>query len=115
VLGALPLGLLLLRRYLKSPLRLSQIPPTQERVLILGSTSGVGRTLAHQYARRGARVCLVGRRQKMLEEAAEECRKLYEGDRVLSVRGDCGNVEDMVKVRDTVIKGIVIHVSLHGH
>jgi NADPH:quinone reductase-like Zn-dependent oxidoreductase len=86
VLGALPLGLLLLRRYLKSPLRLSQIPPTQERVLILGSTSGVGRTLAHQYARRGARVCLVGRRQKMLEEAAEECRKLYEGDRVLSLR-----------------------------
>ncbi|KAG0703439.1 hypothetical protein DFH29DRAFT_916352 [Suillus ampliporus] len=103
VLGALPLGVLLLR-HLRPPPRLAKIPPTQERVLILGSTSGVGRTLAHQYAKRGARVCLVGRREKLLEEAAEECRKLCKGDRVLSVRGDCASVEDMVKVRDTVIK-----------
>ncbi|OJA19699.1 hypothetical protein AZE42_08388 [Rhizopogon vesiculosus] len=100
---ALPLGLLLLQ-YLKSPRRISQIPHTQERVLILGSTSGVGRTLAHQYAKRGARICLVGRREIMLEEAAEECRKLCEADRVLTVRGDCASVEDMTKVRDTVIK-----------
>ncbi|KAG1741818.1 uncharacterized protein EDB91DRAFT_1129532 [Suillus paluster] len=102
-LGVLPLGLLLLRN-LRPPPRLAQIPPTQERVLILGSTSGVGRTLAHQYAKRGARVCLVGRREKMLEEAAEECRKLCKGDHVLSVRGDCASVEDMTKVRDTLIK-----------
>lgn len=110
-LGALPLGLLLLR-YLKSPLRPSQIPPTQERVLILGATGGVGRTLAHQYAKRGARICLVGRREAMLEEAAEECSKLYEGARVLGVRGDCASVEDMTKLRDIVIKGIVIYVSM---
>lgn len=40
----------------------------------------------------------------MLEEAAEECRMLCEGDRVLCVRGDCASVEDMTKVRDAVIK-----------
>lgn len=111
VLGALPLGLLFLQ-YLKSSRRLSQIPPTQERVLILGSTSGVGRTLAHQYAKRGARVCLVGRREMMLEEAAEECRNLCEADRILTVRGDFASVEDMTKVREAVIKGITIHVSM---
>ena len=97
-LGTVPLTLLLLR-YFKSPLRLSQISPTQERVLILGATSGVGRTLAHQYAKRGARICMVGRREAMLEEAAEECKKLCEGDRILTVRGDCASTEDMTKVR----------------
>ena len=111
VLGALPLGFLLLH-YLKSSRRLSQILPTQERVLILGSTSGVGRTLAHQYAKRGARICLVGRREMMLEEAAEECRKLCEADRILTVRGDFASVEDMTKVREAVIKGIIIYVSM---
>lgn len=40
----------------------------------------------------------------MLQEAAEECRKLCESDRVLCVRGDCASVEDMAKVRDAVIK-----------
>jgi NADPH:quinone reductase-like Zn-dependent oxidoreductase len=112
-LGALPLGLLLFR-YLRPGSRLAQIPPTQERVLILGSTSGVGRTLAHQYAKRGARICLVGRRESMLEEAAEECRKLCESDRVLCVRGDCASVEDMAKVRDAVIKRMY-HNSLVPH
>ncbi|KAG2065963.1 NAD(P)-binding protein [Suillus decipiens] len=102
-LGALPLGLFLFR-YLQPAPRRTQIPPTQERVLILGSTSGVGRTLAHQYAKRGARLCLVGRRESMLHEAAEECRKLYKGGHVLCVRGDCASVEDMAKVRDAVIK-----------
>lgn len=101
--AALPLGLLLFG-YLRPTPRLTQISPTQERVLILGSTSGVGRTLAHQYAKRGARICLVGRRESMLQEAAEECRKLCESDRVLCVRGDCASVEDMAKVRDAVIK-----------
>ncbi|KAG1852445.1 hypothetical protein DFJ58DRAFT_791043 [Suillus subalutaceus] len=101
--GALPLGLLLFW-YLRPAPRLTQILPTQERVLILGSTSGVGRTLAHQYAKRGARICLVGRRESMLQEAAQECRKLCQSDRVLCVRGDCASVEDMAKVRDAVIK-----------
>lgn len=44
----------------------------------------------------------------MLDEAAEECRKEWvcESGRVLRVRGDCASVEDMTKVRDTVIKGM---------
>jgi len=48
----------------------------------------------------------------MLEEAAEECRKLCEADRILTVRGDFASVEDMTKVREAVIKGIIIYVSM---
>ena len=49
------------------------VPARGERVLIIGATSGIGRELAAQYARRGARVMLTGRRAKELDEAAAEC------------------------------------------
>ena len=46
-------------RLLKSkslPSRESIINPEEERVLLLGASSGVGRDLAHAYAKRGARM-----------------------------------------------------------
>lgn len=78
-------------------------------MLILGATSGVGRTLAHKYASRGAFVCIVGRRQPKLDEVVQECKGLSEQggfkDRVLGVRGDCGDVQDMTHLREIVHKG----------
>lgn len=89
--------------------RTSKISPERERVLILGATSGVGRTLAHKYASRGAFVCIVGRRQPKLDEVVQECKGLSEQggfkDRVLGVRGDCGDVQDMTHLREIVHKG----------
>lgn len=38
------------------PSRESIISPSEERVLLLGASSGVGRDLAHAYAKRGARM-----------------------------------------------------------
>jgi len=46
-------------RLLKSkslPSRETIINPAEERVLLLGASSGVGRDLAHAYAKRGARM-----------------------------------------------------------
>jgi hypothetical protein len=92
--------------------RRAQLPPDYERVLILGASSGIGRAIAHLYAARGARVCLVGRRPDQLREGHEECVALsakhghseYQagGKRVISVEADYTNVEDMVRVRDTL-------------
>jgi len=53
------LAIPVLLRLLKSkrlPSRETIIKPEQERVLLLGASSGVGRDLAHAYAKRGARV-----------------------------------------------------------
>lgn len=89
--------------------RTKKIPQDRERVLILGATSGVGRTLAQKYASRGAFVCIVGRRQPKLDEVVQECKELSERegfeDRVLGLRGDCGNVQDMVQLRENLQKG----------
>lgn len=60
----------------RKPTRTRTIPPHNERVLILGASSGLGATLAKIYAARGAAVCLVGRRKDKLEEVEAECRKL---------------------------------------
>lgn len=88
--------------------RASKISSQAERVLILGATSGVGRTLAHKYASRGAFLCIAGRRQSKLDEVVQECKELSERggfeDRVLAIRGDCGDVQDMIQLRETLQK-----------
>lgn len=44
----------------------------QQRIIIMGATSGIGRELAHHYIRRGCIVGVLGRRTSLLEELAEE-------------------------------------------
>ncbi|KLO06698.1 NAD-P-binding protein [Schizopora paradoxa] len=70
-LTLIPLAALLATPFLLrgSPKRSSIIPPSQERVVVLGASSGVGRVLASLYAARGARVCLVARREAELKKA----------------------------------------------
>lgn len=65
-----------------------------ERVLILGASSGLGRSLALRYARRGARVCVVARRADKLHELQSEgC---------LAQVADMTVVDDMVRVRAAI-------------
>ncbi|KAH9945298.1 NAD-P-binding protein [Epithele typhae] len=87
--------------------RLKRLPPARERVLILGASSGIGRAIAHEYAARGARVCVVGRRERQLGGVVEECTALFRGGatgEAWSFRGDFGDAEDMVELRDQLEK-----------
>lgn len=93
-----------LRRLIRTA-RQSKIPPTAERVLILGATSGIGRAVAQQYASRGAKVCVVGRRQAQLADVVEELGGLGDKTQVLGIRGDFANVDDMVHVRGAIEQG----------
>ncbi|MCU1370810.1 MAG: short chain dehydrogenase, partial [Ilumatobacteraceae bacterium] len=43
-------------------------------VIITGGSSGIGRSTAVRYARRGAHLVLVARGEERLRTAAEECR-----------------------------------------
>ncbi|KAF8988092.1 hypothetical protein BDQ17DRAFT_1374374 [Cyathus striatus] len=67
----------LLRRLLKSntPLRPSKVAKETERVVILGASSGIGRSIAHLYAERGAHVFIVGRREYQVNEVVDECKQ----------------------------------------
>ncbi|KAJ2829501.1 hypothetical protein GGI24_002123 [Coemansia furcata] len=61
----------LLARYLRPT------PSVRGRnVVIVGASSGIGRSLALEYAERGAHLVLCARRAEQLDEVAEACRRL---------------------------------------
>ncbi len=64
-------------RYTKKiskPPRWKVVPPTTERVVIIGASSGVGREVALQYSTRGVGgLVIVGRREDELQSVKSEC------------------------------------------
>src|SRR3989440_853129 len=62
-------------------------------VLVTGASSGIGRALAVELGRRGARVALTARRAEELLKAAEEVERA--GGRALSLPADVRRVEEM--------------------
>jgi NADP-dependent 3-hydroxy acid dehydrogenase YdfG len=91
--------------------RSSKVPERGERVLVLGASSGIGRSIARQYAERGARVCVVGRREALVNEVVAECQKAQsdgssisdqEEDFIFGVAADFASVDDMIRTRAIV-------------
>ncbi|TFY71659.1 hypothetical protein EVG20_g1349 [Dentipellis fragilis] len=100
--------ILTLRRLIRRR-RTNTLPKHSERVLIIGATSGIGRAIAHLYSSRGARVCIVGRREAELRDVWTECEarlasKSEDASKVLSVQADFTSAEDMVRVRQSIEK-----------
>lgn len=87
--------------------RRRRVLPTDERVLILGASSGIGRSIAHVYAKRGARICVVARRNDNVQEVVRECRVEQGHDEgVVGCAADFTKVEDMIRVRNVVAEGL---------
>lgn len=95
----------------RRPLKLSK---TDERVLVLGASSGIGRSIAQLYSERGARVCVVGRRQGNIAEVVDECGRLSPRDpkghsdnemKILGIPGDFADVDDMLRIRAALEAG----------
>lgn len=100
-----------LYRVSKKPTRPLKVSKTGERVLILGASSGVGRTMAKQYSARGARVCVVGRRETLLLEVQSECRNAQDaaGSRsedIIAIPADFTDVDDVINIRSLLQAGM---------
>lgn len=110
ILAIIPL-FLTFHRFLRRPKRIAKIAKIDERVLVLGASSGIGRSIALQYSERGARVCVVGRREAMVDEVVAECRtrgtlsSSYGSSRIIGVSADFADVDDMVRVRSILQNG----------
>ena len=95
--------------------RYSKVPKLGERVVVLGASSGIGRSIARQYAERGARVCIVGRRESLVNEVVAECqsvRDVLSSDKqqAFGVAADFANVDDMVRTR-TIVEASKVQAS----
>ncbi|KAG7012327.1 11-beta-hydroxysteroid dehydrogenase 1B, partial [Cucurbita argyrosperma subsp. argyrosperma] len=72
---------------------------TGKVVLITGASSGIGENLAYEYAKRGAQLALVARRESSLEEAAEAAR-YYGSPEVITIAGDVSELSDCRRIID---------------
>ncbi|KAF8883827.1 hypothetical protein BD779DRAFT_1626118 [Infundibulicybe gibba] len=107
-LALLP-ALLIAQRFFRRLERYHKVPRLGERVLVLGATGGIGQAIAHLYSRRGARVCVIGRRAEKIKEVLAECRALHPGPEkdsggLLGIEGDFADIDAMVRVRTTLVK-----------
>lgn len=68
------------------------------RVLVTGSSRGVGQGIATAFLAEGARIVVTGRDRLRLRKQAAEWKKKFGSERVLACPGDLTNVEDMGKV-----------------
>ncbi|KAL3535069.1 hypothetical protein ACH5RR_003530 [Cinchona calisaya] len=62
-------------------------------VLITGASSGIGEHLTYEYAKRGACLVIIARRENLLKDVAEKARKLGSPD-VVPIRADVLKVDD---------------------
>lgn len=71
-------------------------------VLITGASSGIGEGLAYEYARRGARLALVARREDRLREVADKAHELGSPEAFV-IRADVAKVEDCKRIVDEAV------------
>jgi len=82
--------------------------------LITGGGSGIGLATARLFAREGARVILVGRRRKILQEAARQIRE--EGHWVMVQPADLSRPAEVARAMRTVFrKAGPVHVLFNNH
>lgn len=94
-------------KQLRPASRLSYISPFNERILILGASSGTGKSLALAYAvRNPAHLVLVARRQDELDGVRNECIALGAHQEVSTFVADCSSIAD--------IHSLAMHLSAIG-
>ncbi len=67
--------------------------------LITGAGTGIGAAIAERFVADGARVCITGRRQEMLERVAQS----LPAGTVVTCAGDVTNLEDVRRMVDTAL------------
>ncbi|KAI8378531.1 hypothetical protein BD560DRAFT_453400 [Blakeslea trispora] len=77
--------------------RKNKIETKHERVVIVGSSSGIGKECALKYASRGAKLVLFARRKELLEQLKQECLSTGSSE-VAVLAGDATMQDDLVQL-----------------
>lgn len=79
--------------------RTRKLKPKDERVVIVGCSSGIGKDCALKYASRGAKLVLFARREELLKQVAKECEEAG-SPHVEYIAGDVTKENDLKKLAD---------------
>ncbi len=63
------------------------------KIFVTGATSGIGKTIAEQFAKEGARLVLVGRREEILHQLQKDF-----GQDTIAIPCDLSKTEDIEKI-----------------
>ncbi|MFW5797544.1 MAG: SDR family NAD(P)-dependent oxidoreductase [Spirochaetota bacterium] len=80
-------------------------------VVITGTTSGIGRSFAHAYARRGYSLFLTGRRSELLDHVAEELAHLEDPAGLINNAGFGRSVPFLDDDIDAQVGMVTVHVE----
>jgi NADP-dependent 3-hydroxy acid dehydrogenase YdfG len=69
-------------------------------VAVTGASAGLGRAIAHAYAKRGAKIGLIARNPEALEAAKEECERL--GGRAICLPTDVADADAVERAADAI-------------
>ncbi|MGA7155999.1 MAG: SDR family oxidoreductase [Acidobacteriaceae bacterium] len=72
----------------------------QKVVVVTGASAGLGRAIAHGFAKKGAKVALLARNPEALEAAAEECRSM--GGEALAIPTDVSDADAVERAASEV-------------
>ncbi|KAG0209254.1 hypothetical protein BGX33_005735 [Mortierella sp. NVP41] len=88
----------------KGPTRTTTIPHSEERVVIIGASSGIGSELARIYASRRAHVVLVARRMELLQQLVQELNSA--AGSIHAVQGDVTLPEDVRRITIETLRAL---------
>jgi len=80
----------------------AQLPLAESVVLVTGASTGIGAAIAHEVARRGARVALVARGAQALRDQA--ARINAEGGQAIAIPADISNDRDVERIIGTTLE-----------
>jgi short-subunit dehydrogenase len=86
-------------------------------VVITGASSGFGKGAAQEFAKQGAHLILGARREELLHDLAEECRRSHPACRAVPVQADVSrgsDVEQLAKAAVSVFGRIDVWVNNAG-
>ena len=75
-----------------------------KRILITGSSKGIGLGIAESFLIEGAKVCISARNNKQLTEARDILVKSYDDKDILSVNCDFTNIDEIKNLKNTILR-----------
>jgi len=74
-----------------------------KRVIVTGSSKGIGEAIARGFLNEGAKVCITARGSKQLLETEKKLVKEFGRDQVCSILCDCTNPNELDKLKNTIV------------